>query len=244
MATASLVAAWIAAVVSLAGGMPPEPVVAERPVSPETSTCGCRTEASEDIDLRPTPDPIGAGAAVFATKSGYQMPTLDKVLGKGPDPPCKRGDVPYAPACVGPDGKLLCFACYDPDSCTFPCNSDNDKEKEACFTCGSDVNGKPNACGAPITTAEQLQACQNRKQTGGYKPESNGCGGPWLDQVFDLLRLVGLTPPEDRNNPWGGEKGFKDCCDPHDGCYGTCESDRTACDRLRPRVPRVHDGDL
>jgi hypothetical protein len=101
--------------------------------------------------------------------------------------------------------------------------------------CGGAPLGTGQACcrvggaGTPYDTAVQcctpvgvqpkhpivdLAACPNRVPHPGHVPTSNGCGGAGfpLPPVVPFVQL------------------FTPCCDTHDFCYGTCNSDKGTCD--------------
>ena len=70
---------------------------------------------------------------------------------------------------------------------------------------------------APIfaTDALGLKKCRSNSQRSGYEPTVNGCGAKG-----------GASYP----NSYFGLVDFTSCCNDHDRCYGTCASDKGACD--------------
>lgn len=67
---------------------------------------------------------------------------------------------------------------------------------------------------------KNLNDCPSKRPHPGYKPKVNGCG----PSGFLNLPLWAIVP-----DGYGG-CDFKPACNDHDTCYGTCNSDRGACD--------------
>jgi Group XII secretory phospholipase A2 precursor (PLA2G12) len=71
----------------------------------------------------------------------------------------------------------------------------------------------------PKHPIEDLNACPNKQSTVGYAPVPNECGAEGTS-TFIVNWL---------NNGYSGVK-FTSCCNEHDKCYGTCNSNKNSCD--------------
>lgn len=67
-------------------------------------------------------------------------------------------------------------------------------------------------------TSPIAQSCTDRRPRPGHTPSANGCGSSGISNT-----LCGISPWKDL---------FTQCCNDHDRCYDTCNSDRGVCDNI------------
>ena len=131
----------------------------------------------------------------------------------------------------GQDGADLCIGCPDGrDPCKDECCKDDEQciDDECKKRCENEhsrgasrmYNPKTQCCTDygierkyPIRYFERCR--KTRVPRAGFKPTSNGCGPAGGPKVPDKF----------------GKASFLKACNKHDICYGTCKSDRKACDK-------------
>ena len=95
----------------------------------------------------------------------------------------------------------------------------------------SDCSGRP----LEIKSYEELRKCPHVVNHPAYEPVCNGCGNRALEKT---------VPAAVKDHPAGFH--FVDPCNAHDKCYGTCGSNRHACDvefldHMFDKCPYCHD---
>jgi hypothetical protein len=114
----------------------------------------------------------------------------------------------------------------NPNKNCYQCDTDNDGNNDACWSCRTSAGGPLNNCGIDtdgngtrdccmryVANYAQLQACPMVKPNPYYTPGTNGCSSP-----------LG-------NDPCGlGFTSFLACCNAHDIAYGTCNTTQAAAD--------------
>jgi len=119
--------------------------------------------------------------------------------------PCNIGGIPVCHQCDN-DGNGF------NDDCTHLCVP---LDTYKCYDCVKGAGNIKNGCYIPLDEEWQLDGCQHFIQVSPPYVGVNGCSAPF--------------PFGD--NPCGhSATSFNDCCNDHDICYGTCGSDKSACD--------------